>query len=80
MLRHVQKCQLALCTDRLHLVDFSWPQLPALTAVHIEVRLATTRGNGYTIYLENDTARDLSVTVRGTALRMGATISLSAGA
>ena len=80
MLRHVQKCKLALCKDRPPPADFSWPQLPPLTAAHSAARLATTRGNGYTIYLENDTARDLSVTVRGTALRMGATISLSAGA
>ena len=47
VLRHVQDCKLALCMDSLHLVDFSWPQLPALTAVHIEARLTTTRCMAY---------------------------------
>ena len=63
VLRHVQRCKLALCTDRLHLVDFSWPQLPALTAVHIEARLTNTLGVDDTIYWNNKTVRDLSVTV-----------------
>ena len=63
VLRHVQKCKLALCTDRLHLVDFNWPQLPALTAMHIETVLTTTLDVGNTIYWSNETVRDLSVTV-----------------
>ena len=63
VLRHVQKCKLALCTDRLYLVDFSWPQLPALTAVHIEARLTTTLGWEDSIHWNNDTVRDLSVAV-----------------
>ena len=62
VLRHVQKCKLALCTDRLYLADFSWPQLPALTAVHIEARLTTTRGLNPVTW-NNTSVRDLSVTV-----------------
>ena len=63
MLRHVQKCQLALCSNRLYLIDFSWPQLPALTAMHIEARLTTTGGLDDPVSWNNNTVRDLSVTV-----------------
>ena len=63
VLRHVQKCKLVICTDRLYLVNFNSPHLPALTAVHIEARLTTTRGKYYTIYWNNATVRDLCVTV-----------------
>ena len=63
VLRHVQKCKLALCTDKLHTVDFSWPQLPALTAVHIEARLTATMGWFDCIHWNNTTVRNLSVTV-----------------
>ena len=63
VLRHVQRCKLALCTDRLYLVNFRWPQLPALTAVHIEARLTATMGCKDTIYWNNETVRDLFVTV-----------------
>ena len=63
MLRHVQRCKLTLCTDELYLVDFSWPQLPALTAVHIEARLTTTRSSDHPVVWSNKTVRDLCVTV-----------------
>ena len=63
VLRYVQKCKLALCTDRLHAGDFNWPQLPALTAVHLEARLTTTWGVDCPISWNSDTVRDLSVTV-----------------
>ena len=63
VLRHVQKCKLTLCTDRLHLLDFRWPQLPALTAVHIVARLTMTGGKHHTISWNSNTVRALSVTV-----------------
>ena len=63
MLRHVQRCKLTFCTDELYLVDFSWPQLPALTAVHIEARLTTTRSFDHPVVWNNKTVRDLSITV-----------------
>ena len=63
VLRHVHKCKLVLCTDKLYLVNFSWPQLPALTAVHIEAKVTTTRGLACPVYWNNKTVRDLFVTV-----------------
>ena len=63
VLRHVQKCKLELCTDRLYLVNFRWPHLPALMAVHIEARLTPEVGSKDTIYWNNETVRDLFVTV-----------------
>ena len=63
MLRHVQKCKLALCTDRLYLVNFRWPHLPALTAVHVQARLTAEMGSKDTIYWNNKTVTDLFVTV-----------------
>ena len=63
VLRHVQKCKLALCTHRLYLVNFRWSQLPALTAVHIETSLTATMGCKDTIYWNNATVRGLLVTV-----------------